>query len=97
MSSDEDTEYINTQVQTAVRTNNLRALRACIFMAEQIPTFDLNGEDEDGITGLTAACIAGNTEMVQLLLDAGCPAQPPLVSVAIVIECLHLPPAFLND
>lgn len=68
--------HINTQVQTAVKTNNIQALKACIMMAKNVPSFTLNGEDEDGVTGLIEACIAGNTEMVQLLLDAGCPAQP---------------------
>ena len=68
--------YINTQVQTAVKTNNIQALKACILMAENVPSFNLNGEDEDGVTGLIEACISGNTEMVQLLLDAGCPAHP---------------------
>ncbi|KAL7541597.1 hypothetical protein ACHAXR_011052 [Thalassiosira sp. AJA248-18] len=54
----------------------MKALKACIYMAENIPSFDLNGEDEDGVTGLIEACISGNTEMVQMLLNAGCPAQP---------------------
>lgn len=74
---DTDVKYINTQVQTAVKSKDIKALKACIFMAKQVGHFHLNGEDEDGITGLTQACIEGNTEMVQLLLDAGCPAQPP--------------------
>lgn len=77
MIDDPDMEFINTQVQSAVKANDVKALRACIFMAKNSNHFDLNGEDEDGITGLTQACIEGNTEMVQLLLDAGCPAQPP--------------------
>ena len=81
MSSDEEPRYINTQVQSAVKTNNLKALKACILMAKEITHFDLNGEDEDGMTGLVEACIAGNTDMVQMLLDAGCPAQPSPVSV----------------
>ena len=74
--ADPDVKYINTQVQTAVKTNDMRALKSCIFMANEVGSFDLNGEDEDGVTGLIEACISGNTEMVQLLLDAGCPAQP---------------------
>ncbi len=73
---DPDVTFINTQVQTAVKSKDIKALKACIFMAKQVGHFDLNGEDEDGITGLTQACIEGSTEMVQLLLDAGCPAQP---------------------
>ena len=68
--------HINTQVQSAVKSNDVKALKSVIFMAEQIPGFDLNGEDEEGITGLTQACIQGNAEFVQLLLEAGCPAQP---------------------
>ena len=65
---DPDVKYINTQVQTAVKSKDIKALKACIFMAKQVGHFDLNGEDEDGITGLTQACIEGNTEMVQVLL-----------------------------
>ena len=79
-SHDPDVKYVNTQVQSAVKSKDIKLVKACISMAKQIVHFDLNGEDEDGITGLTQACIEGNTEMVQLLLDAGCPAQPHLDS-----------------
>jgi ankyrin repeat protein len=71
-----ETGYINTQVQSAVKSNNITALKACILMSENISSFSLNNEDEDGVTGLIEACIAGNTEMVEMLLEAGCPAQP---------------------
>mmetsp|Transcript_27427 Transcript_27427/g.57233 ORF Transcript_27427/g.57233 Transcript_27427/m.57233 type:complete len:185 (-) Transcript_27427:304-858(-) len=64
------------QVHTAVKTNSIEALKACVFKATEIPSFSLNQEDENGVTGLIEACISGNTEMVQLLLDARCPAQP---------------------
>lgn len=67
---------VSYQVNTAAKDNNVKAIRACIFMAENIPGFALDQEDEHGITGLIEACISGNTEIVQLLLDAGCPAQP---------------------
>ena len=63
-SHDPDVKYINTQVQTAVKSKDIKALKACIFMAKQVVHFDLNGEDEDGITGLTQACIEGNTHLV---------------------------------
>ena len=71
-----ETGYINTQVQSAVKSNNITALKACILMSENISSFSLNNEDENGVTGLIEACIAGNTEMVEMLLEAGCPAQP---------------------
>ena len=74
---DPDVTYINTQVQSAVKSNDITALKACILMSKQVEEIDLNGEDEDGKTGLIEACIAGSEEMVQLLLNAGCPAQPP--------------------
>jgi ankyrin repeat protein len=37
---------------------------------------DINAENEAGITPLIEACINGNKEMVEILLDAGSPAQP---------------------
>ena len=75
--ADPDVTFINTQVQSAVKSNDIIALKACILMSEEMDIIDLNGEDEDGKTGLIEACIAGSEEMVQLLLNAGCPAQPP--------------------
>ena len=69
---------MNIQVQTAVKSGDMKALKACIFMAKSVPHFDLNGEDEDGVTGLIEACIAGNEEMVTLLLEAG--ADPNALS-----------------
>lgn len=70
------TNYMNIQVQTAVKSNDIRALKACILMSKNTSSFSLNYEDENGVTGLIEACIAGNTEMVTMLLNAGCPAQP---------------------
>ena len=62
-------------VQATVKANDMNALKSCISMSES-GDLDLNQEDENGVTGLIEACIAGNAEMVELLLDAGCPAQP---------------------
>mmetsp|Transcript_1930 Transcript_1930/g.2350 ORF Transcript_1930/g.2350 Transcript_1930/m.2350 type:complete len:173 (+) Transcript_1930:140-658(+) len=38
---------------------------------------DINAEDDLGVTALIEACIIGDEEIVMLLLEAGCPAQPP--------------------
>ncbi len=45
---DPDVKFINTQVQIAVKSKDIKALKSCIFMAKQVGHFDLNGEDEDG-------------------------------------------------
>mmetsp|Transcript_21527 Transcript_21527/g.27157 ORF Transcript_21527/g.27157 Transcript_21527/m.27157 type:complete len:181 (-) Transcript_21527:22-564(-) len=37
---------------------------------------DINAEDDNGITALIEACISGNAEIVQILLEGGCVAQP---------------------
>lgn len=39
-------------------------------------TIDINAEDDNGVTALIEACISGNEEIVKMLLEAGCPAQP---------------------
>lgn len=72
---DPDIKYVSSQVRTAVKTNDVRALKSLICMAEN-GEFDLNQEDENGVTGLIEACISGDAKMVRMLLDAGCPAQP---------------------
>lgn len=41
-------------------------------------TVDKNLEDNDGVTALIEASIAGNEEIAKILIEAGCPAQPPL-------------------
>ena len=38
---------------------------------------DINAEDENGVTALIEACISGNQTIVEILLEAGCPSQPP--------------------
>jgi len=93
---------VSTQVQTAVKTKSLQALKACISVAAQNPDFSLDQEDEHGVTGLIEACIAGDAEMVRLLLDAGCPAQPaagfrhtPLRGAAVCGHA-HLMPLLLD-
>lgn len=45
------------KVQTAVKSGDMKALEACILLAKTVPTFDLNGEDENGVTGLIEACM----------------------------------------
>ena len=40
-------------------------------------SIEINTEDENGVTALIEACIAGNSDMVKLLLERGCPSQPP--------------------
>ena len=40
-------------------------------------TIDIHAEDDNGITPLIEACITGNEKIVNILLKAGCPAQPP--------------------
>ena len=93
---------VDTRVQTAVKSGDMEALKACIHMAKTVPAFDLNGADDDGVTGLIEACIAGNEEMVRILLEAGCPAQPPdgfrhsPLRGATVCGQAHLIPLLLN-
>ena len=93
---------VDTRVQTAVKSGDMEALKACIHMAKTVPAFDLNGEDDDGVTGLIEACIAGNEGMVRILLEAGCPAQPPdgfrhsPLRGATVCGQAHLIPLLLN-
>ena len=41
-------------------------------------TVDINAEDEAGVTALIEACINGDEEIVKILLEAGCPAQPAI-------------------
>ena len=59
-------------LHTAVKDNDVVKVKEIL----QNKTVDINREDENGITALIEACISGNEEIVQILLDAGCPAQP---------------------
>ncbi len=59
-------------LHTAVKENDVAKVNEIL----QKKIIDINLEDENGITALIEACISGNEEIVQILLDAGCPAQP---------------------
>ena len=60
------------KLHEAVRKNDVEQLNTLLSDI----TFDKNEEDENGVTALIEACIIGNEDIVKLLLDAGCPAQP---------------------
>ena len=66
---------VSCQIHTAVEDNNVAAVKA-VLLSNNEADADINVEDEHGVTALIKACISGNAEIVRLLLDAGCPAQP---------------------
>lgn len=59
----------------AVRSNDIERIKFLLSEAGK-RNLDINAEDSNGITALIEACIHGNEEIVTLLLNAGCPAQP---------------------
>ena len=59
-------------LHVAVRDNDVAKVNEIL----ESNAVDINKEDENGISALIEACIAGNEEIVQILLEAGCPAQP---------------------
>ncbi len=61
----------------AVKRNDVDEAKH-ILSSREITGIDVNAEDENGVTALIEACIFGNEEMVKLLLEQGCPAQPPV-------------------
>ena len=61
----------------AIKLDDLAGVKALIKNIETFNT-DINAEDGDGVTALIEACISGNESIVRLLLESGCPAQPPI-------------------
>lgn len=59
-------------LHAAVKDNDIAKINEIL----QDKNVNINMEDENGITALIEACIIGNEEIVKILLDAGCPAQP---------------------
>lgn len=69
-------------LHNAVRQNDTQKVKDILTLADTSSNsnnhiIDINAEDDNGITALIEACISGNEEMVNILLKAGCPAQPP--------------------
>lgn len=63
------------KLHQAVKSND--AIEVKRILSTALPSqLDINEEDENGVTALIEACIMGNEELVTILLDAGCPAQP---------------------
>jgi len=63
---------VELPLHEAVRNDDITTVKHLLSTT----SIDKNAEDDNGITPLIEACISGNIEIVQLLLDAGCPAQP---------------------
>ncbi|KAL9178804.1 hypothetical protein ACHAXT_003935 [Thalassiosira profunda] len=59
----------------AVRDNDVDEVKRLVATAAS-SQLDIHAEDEHGVTALIEACILGSEELVRVLLDAGCPAQP---------------------
>eukprot|EP01082_Thalassiosira_pseudonana_P001173 g1699.t1 g1699 contig10:2606211-2606768(+) len=57
----------------AIKTSNLAQITHLL----SLPSTNIHQEDVTGVTPLIEACILGDESIVTLLLDAGCPAQPP--------------------
>ena len=57
----------------AIRAQNINKVKYLI----QEEGKDVNEEDEEGITPLIEATLTRNEPMVQLIMEAGAPAQPP--------------------
>lgn len=62
----------NLPLHEAVKQNDIDKISSILSSS----IVDINAEDENGVTALIEACISGNEKIVQMLLDAGCPAQP---------------------
>lgn len=71
--SKEEVAAVELPLHEAVRNDDIPTVKRLLSSS---PLIDKNAEDDNGITPLIEACISGNIEIVQLLLDAGCPAQP---------------------
>lgn len=56
----------------AVKNNDASEVQSLLAAKEVDP----NLEDDNGVTALIEACIAGYEDIVRILLEAGCPAQP---------------------
>jgi len=57
----------------AVKSNDIPKIRLLI----EDESIDVNQEDENGVTSLIEACILGNIEIINLLInEAKCPVQP---------------------
>ena len=67
---------VDLPLHEAVKQNDVAKVKK-ILESNNTSSIDINAEDEAGITALIEACISGNEEIVNILLEAGCPAQPP--------------------
>ena len=59
----------------AVKRNDIDEVKRLLASTSE-SNLDINEEDSNGVTALIEACISGNENIVKLLLEAGCPAQP---------------------
>jgi ankyrin repeat protein len=59
-------------LHAAVIARDIGAVRSLLASG----TVDPNLEDDSGLTALIEACVAGDCDIVRLLLGGGCPAQP---------------------
>lgn len=67
----------NLPLHHAVKNNDIDGIKLLLSNGLNALGIDINAEDPNGITALIQACIQGNEEIVTLLLNSGCPAQPP--------------------
>ncbi len=70
-----DGEIHSLPLHDAVKRNAVDEIKRILSKRESTG-IDVNAEDENGCTALIEACISGNEEIVNLLLQQGCPAQP---------------------
>ena len=63
-------------LHSAIKKGEYDSAKELILNAKET-NLDLNRETDQHITPLIEACICGSTEIVEMLLDSGCPAQPP--------------------
>eukprot|EP00574_Skeletonema_japonicum_P007495 CAMPEP_0201715274 /NCGR_PEP_ID=MMETSP0593-20130828/1489_1 /ASSEMBLY_ACC=CAM_ASM_000672 /TAXON_ID=267983 /ORGANISM="Skeletonema japonicum, Strain CCMP2506" /LENGTH=197 /DNA_ID=CAMNT_0048204721 /DNA_START=14 /DNA_END=607 /DNA_ORIENTATION=+ len=80
-SSSSSTTTAELPLHEAVRNNDITTIQHLLSTSTSSTTTTttnqiINAQDENGITPLIEACISGNIQIVHLLLNAGCPAQP---------------------
>lgn len=62
-------------LHSAIKKGEYDLAKKLILNAKET-NLDLNEETDQHITPLIEACISGSTDIVQMLIDSGCPAQP---------------------
>lgn len=69
-------DHENLPLHQAVKDKDINRIKVLLSNGLNSHDIDVNKEDSNGITALIEACIQGNQEIVTLLLNSGCPAQP---------------------